>query len=73
MPGYVTSMGDCGSCHKAFMFNPIRVPSFRFNGKDKEPICESCIIIINEKREERGLELWPIANDAYEGCREEEL
>lgn len=71
--GYVSITGPCGRCRKICSYNPVRVPSFRFNGIDKEPICESCIIIINEERKKRGLELWPVYDDAYKGCREEEL
>jgi hypothetical protein len=71
--GYAFITGPCGCCHKIIVYNPIRVPSFRFNGVDKEPICEPCIIVINKERKKKGLELWPIYDDAYSSCREEEL
>ena len=71
--GYMFVSGPCGGCKRIISYNPIRVPSFRFNGKDKEPICESCIKIINTEKKKSGLKLWPVASDAYEACREEEL
>ncbi len=71
--GYVTAMGDCGCCEKTFTFNPLKVPSHKFDGVTKEPICKPCIKFINNKRKEKGIELWPVADDAYEACKEEEL
>ena len=72
MAGYATCMGECLVCGKIFSFNPVRVPSFRINGK-REPICESCIEFLNGQRKVQGLEPWPVADDAYEACSEEEL
>ena len=71
--GYAFVTGPCGSCHKIIVYNPVKVPSFRFNGIDKEPICESCIAVVNDERKKKGLKLWPVYDDAYSYCREEEL
>ena len=50
--GYAFLMGACGCCHRTFSCNPVKVPSFRFDGVTKEPICKTCIEIINKKRNE---------------------
>lgn len=71
--GYALMMGNCGCCGRTMSYNPINVPSHRFDGTNKEPICLACITYINDKRSEKGLELWPVAADAYVGCKEEEL
>lgn len=70
--GYAFVIGPCLVCKRPFSFNPVRVPSFRVEGK-REPICEPCIKFINTKRKEKGMEPFTYADDAYEACREEEL
>jgi len=64
--------GSCLVCKRFFSFNPHRVPSYRLKG-EREPICESCMKRINEQRQERGQDPFPINADAYEPLPEEEL
>ena len=72
--GYITAMGECYVCKKLFSFNPTSVPSIKSpESGEKEPICEDCIAIINTKRSEIGIALWPVSDDAYTYCKEEEL
>lgn len=72
--GYAMCFGNCYCCHKPFTFNPLRVPSVRDPSTGhKEPICQDCIVVINEKRIAKGLEPAVIHDDAYTGCPEEEL
>ena len=63
--GYAMAMGPCFGCKQIFSFNPVKVPSYQ-----GEPICESCIKRVNEKRKATGLPLWPVPSDAYEPCEE---
>jgi len=72
MSGFVMCMGPCLVCKNLFSFNPHRVPSYRVKG-EREPICESCMKRINEQRQERGQDPFPINPDAYEALPEEEL
>ena len=70
--GYAVAMGLCLVCRAPFGFNPNAVPSYRVNG-NREPICESCMTVINAKRSALGLEPFPIRADAYAPINEEEL
>jgi transposase-like protein len=71
--GYAFVMGHCLRCQRLFSFNPHKVPSIRIKG-EKEPICKDCHSIINEKRKEAGVPLWPDPlPGAYEAFPEEEL
>jgi len=71
--GYVFCTGACITCRRVFSFNPVRVPSTTaFNGQ-REPVCRSCMDLINAKRAEKGLEPFAIHDDAYEAVSEEEL
>jgi hypothetical protein len=70
--GYALATGACLTCKRIFTFNPVRVPSFRYNGQ-KEPICNGCMELINQKRSEAGIEPFVIAADAYDACDEGEL
>lgn len=56
--GYMMIYAPCVVCKKPFASNPNKVPSFRVNGV-KEPICKSCLDLVNEKRKEKGLEPFP--------------
>lgn len=58
---YMIVMGTCFGCGRPFGFNATSVPSF-----GGEPICKSCITIVNERRKASGLPLWPVPADAYE-------
>ena len=59
--GFMTAMGRCFGCNRLFEFNPTRVPSFK-----GEPVCASCMAMVNEKRKAAGLAPHPIMVDAYE-------
>ena len=72
----VVVLGHCFGCGRSFTFNPHHVPSYRTDPADpssREPICESCIAIANERRREAGLEEWAIHPDAYEPITPAEL
>jgi hypothetical protein len=68
MGGFVSIMAHCFSCGTLFMSNPHSVPSY-----DNQPICRSCIAIVNERRAASGLPLWPVADDAYDAADETQL
>ncbi len=69
---YAIIYGSCMNCKKPFSFNPHKVPSVRINGK-REPVCESCMLYVNEARKNKGLSPLPILPDAYEAIEEYEL
>jgi hypothetical protein len=70
--GYAIAYGQCFGCKKTFSFNPMRVPSINIGGT-KEPICKTCVTLVNPIREKNGLPLIIPAADAYEACDEGEL
>jgi len=73
MSGYIFAMGACICCGRVFSFNPNRVPSTTaFNGQ-REPVCQSCMALINSKRQEQGLPAFEIFPDAYEATPESEF
>lgn len=59
--GYMTAMGKCFGCRQLFSFNPVRVPSFK-----GEPVCETCMTVVNERRTATGLAPHPVMAGAYE-------
>lgn len=71
--GYALGMGLCFCCRRVFGFNPVRVPSHQDEHGVKQPICETCMGLLNKKRREKGLQPFPILADAYEACEEHEL
>lgn len=79
--GYMHVTGPCLVCKQTFSYNPVRVPSHPAkDGKPsdnpndpKEPICQVCIVLINEARAAIGQPQWPIADDAYEAVDEGEV
>ena len=74
--GYVFCTSPCLCCGRLFSYNVHRVPSFRTRPDDassREPVCLSCMAIINVKRKEKGLAPFVIFSDAYEAIPEEEL
>jgi hypothetical protein len=80
--GYVFATAPCFGCGRAFPFHPDLVPSIPINpetGKEdkvkgiREPVCESCMLIVNEKRKAMGLEPHPIDPRAYDIAGEEEV
>jgi len=70
--GYALATSSCAGCRKLFSYNPVRVPSIRLNG-NREPICQSCIEIVNPKRIANGLDPIVPHPDAYVACDEGEL
>ena len=66
--GYAFCFGVCGICNRDFAFNPKYVPS-----KKGTPFCKDCMDLVNQKREEKGLEPFTIHPQAYEPLAEEEL
>jgi hypothetical protein len=70
--GYVMATGQCLLCSRPFMFNPVKVPSFRVNGV-KQPMCSLCMEQVNLKRKLMNVEEFVIPPDAYEACDEDEL
>ncbi len=61
MTGYMMVVAACYGCGKTFSSNPDKVPSF-----ENQPICRSCITLVNQNRAENGLPQWPVSDDAYE-------
>lgn len=59
------AMGYCICCNHPFSFNPLKVPSTSAITGQREPVCEACMTIINEKRLANGLPLHFIHPDAY--------
>ena len=70
--GFAFCVGPCFACKLHFSFNPVRVPSYRFNGT-RMPVCKSCVDLANVKRKKNGLEPIIYSEDAYQPIREEEL
>lgn len=38
----------------------------RMSHSDKRPVCETCMVAVNERREAMGLERWPVLPGAYD-------
>ena len=70
--GYAICTGSCLTCGKVFQFNPVKVPSLRVKGV-REPVCQSCMDLVNAKRAETGLPPHEIDSEAYTACEESEL
>ena len=68
--GYMFATSPCGACKNMMSYNPHSVPSFRFNGTDREPVCKDCMAAANAAREKQGFEPHPILADAYEPTEE---
>jgi hypothetical protein len=66
--GYMTAIGPCISCGRIFSFNPDLVPSSTAITGQREPVCEGCMKIINEKRKAMGLEPFEILPGAYDAA-----
>lgn len=71
--GYVLATGNCVACQRLFSFNPIYVPSSMAITGVKEPICGACMMRINSKRQEVGMEPFYVHPKAYEVADEHEL
>lgn len=61
------AMADCFCCGRFFAFNPDRVPSWSPSGEraDRRPICNACMIKINDLRRDRGLPPFDVDRLAY--------
>lgn len=68
MSGFAFAMGTCLACKKTFTFHPSFVPAL-----GGEPVCESCMELVNEKRKAMGLDPHPIHPRAYDVAEENEL
>lgn len=73
MSGWVYCHGPCIACGRIFSYNPNHVPSTRALTGKREPVCGPCIVRLNAKRAQLGLEPWTISPMAYEPEPEEEL
>jgi hypothetical protein len=58
---YMSLVAPCFGCGRLFTSNPDSVPSYQ-----NEPICRDCMEVVNRRRAENGLPLWPILPDAYD-------
>jgi len=63
--GYELIYGHCWACRRPFTFNADWVPSIPVEGV-KQPVCEGCMLLANEKRIAAGLSPHPIDPRAYE-------
>lgn len=70
--GYAFVFSPCIGCGKPFTYHPHKVPSIRVDGW-REPICQSCVDLVNPQRKRLGLEPIVPVPGAYEPCPEEEL
>lgn len=70
--GFVLAWSECFGCKKVIGYNPIRVPSVRYNGV-REPVCAACVERANPERAARGLEPIVPHPEAYEPADEAEL
>lgn len=66
--GYVMVTAPCGMCGIPFMFNHKYVPSLK-----NKPYCGNCMEMVNNLREERGIDKLEIHPEAYEPLPEEQL
>ena len=64
--GFMSVIGQCGSCKNTFSFNADFVPSIRDQAGVKQPICKQCIDAANPIRKERGLPEFEVHPQAYE-------
>ena len=64
--GFWFAYGPCICCATRFGFNPDRVPSSSELTGKREPICASCVALINVKRAANGLALIVPLPGAYE-------
>jgi hypothetical protein len=77
---WISVIGECLICKHVFSYNPNLVPTFRVNANGhidpkgtKEPVCEGCLSIYNEKRRQYGLPETMALPGAYEACEEADL
>lgn len=73
MSGFVFVVGRCIRCNQVFNFNPHYVPSTSEVTGRREPLCQACFNVLNEKRKQLGLEPNVLHPEAYEPLPESEL
>ena len=61
--GYMIAFGRCCGCRNPVSFNPETVPSYQ-----GEPLCESCMDYINQRRVEQGMPSFEIPAGCYAGA-----
>ena len=71
--GYALAIAPCFGCNRPFGFNPIKVPSIRDANGVRQPVCLTCVEMVNPTRVKNGLEPIVPHPDAYTGCDENEL
>lgn len=65
MTGYMSIIANCFLCNRVFSSNPHKVPSV-----DNQPICESCMVRVQEARKRQGMPPFPVPDGAYEPAEE---
>ena len=70
--GYITLIAVCFRCQKTFSSNPDLTPHLRFQGGERQPICEPCMQEANRQRVAWGLEPFNYPKNAYEPKNEDE-
>lgn len=68
--GYMYAYSACLCCGNLFSYNPHRVPSSRAVTGEREPVCQSCMDMINTKRAAAGLAPFTILPGAYDPVEE---
>jgi hypothetical protein len=71
--GYVMATSPRIVCGNVFSYNPMRVPSTSAVTGRREPVCERCFGLINERRVAQGLPPFVPLPGAYEAADESEL
>ena len=70
--GWVTCIGSCYGCGRAFTFNPACVPSLTIDG-ERRPFCANCIEAANVRRKSSGLPPLVPRPQAYEAASEGDM
>jgi hypothetical protein len=71
--GYVFATSPCICCRRVFSYTPHKGPSTTAFTGSREPVCRSCMGVLNDRRQQQGLEPFEIQPDAYDPLPEEEL
>lgn len=71
--GYYYTKGICWLCRNPFSFNPALVPSHPDEHGVKQPICQPCLKMVNQKRAELGRTQFEMLPGAYDPMTEGEM
>lgn len=78
--GHAFLIGICFGCKQPFNFHPHKVPSIRVNDQGlqdpngtREPICQTCVDVVNPGRVQLGLAPIEVPPGAYEPFDESEI